>query len=134
MQSEQPVKDNFKQLDAKVFPSEKNTIRVERDINYGGAHKYEVQNCLGFTEGDSQYHHTVQGIQFVQRNDDGSIIPGLQSEQLALILLDRAKKLNARFPSPFNEKQIAGLQMFLDGCRERVEDRLSRGVMGELKK
>ena len=54
-------------------------------------------------------------------------------EQLAYILLDRAIKLNNRFPSPQNEKQIAGLRMFLEGCEERVRDRMNRGVMGDLK-
>jgi hypothetical protein len=29
---------------------------------------------------------------------------------------------------------IAGLKMFLDACRERVQDRMDRGVMGDLKK
>ena len=72
-------------------------------------------------------------LQFVHKNEDGTIIPGLQSEQLALILLDRVKKLNAKFPHPTNEKQVAGLQMFLDACKERVQERIDRGVMGELK-
>lgn len=118
----------------KVFPSEVDTILVEHDDLYGGAHKYFAQNCLGFNNGQTEYAGDSQIIQFVQKADDGHITPGLQSEQLALIMLDRAKKLNARFPSPFNDKQIAGLQMFLDGCRERVEERMNRGVMGELKK
>lgn len=68
-----------------------------------------------------------------RKNDDGSVINGVQSEQLAYILLDRAIKLNNRFPSPQNEKQIAGLRMFLEGCEERVRDRMNRGVMGDLK-
>lgn len=72
-------------------------------------------------------------LQFVQKNEDGTVIPGLQSEQLALILLDRVKKLNAKFPHPTNEKQIAGLEMYLDACKERVQERIDRGVMGELK-
>lgn len=122
------------EVEGKVFPSEESTITVEDDAIYGGAHKYYAQNCLGFNDGKTEYHGLVQSIQFVQKADDGTITPGLQSEQLALIMLDRAKKLNARFPSPFNEKQIAGLQIFLDGCRERVEERMKRGVMGELKK
>lgn len=73
-------------------------------------------------------------IQFIQKLDDGTVIPGLQSEQLVLMLIDRHKKLNARFPSAQNEKMIQGLEMFLDASRERVEDRMNRGVMGDLKK
>jgi hypothetical protein len=49
-------------------------------------------------------------------------------------MLDRAVKLNNRFPSAHNEKQIAGLKMFLEGCADRVKERIDRGVMGELKK
>lgn len=134
------------QLDAAVFPSEENTICTifpEGDL-YNGAHLYQIQKCLGFTEGKTVYqHHTddkgepvanMLDIQFVQKNDDGSIVPGVQSEQLVLVLMDRTRKLNARFPSAQNEKMLAGLQMFLDACRERVEDRMNRGVMGDLKK
>ena len=73
-------------------------------------------------------------LQFVKKEEDGTTVPGLQSEQVALILLDRVKKLNERFPHPSNEKQIAGLQMFLDACKERVQERIDRGVMGDLKK
>ena len=63
-----------------------------------------------------------------------SVIPGWQSEQLALILLDRVKKLNAKYPSDQNSKQIEGLEMYLAACKERIEERINRGVMGELKK
>jgi hypothetical protein len=124
----------MKQLNFQVFPSEEKTISVEDDIIYGGAHKYEIQNSLGFNNGKAELHDSKQTIQFVQKNDDGIMIPGVQSEQLAFILLDRCKKLNARFPSTHNEKMIIGLEMFLIACQERVEERIARGVMGELKK
>ena len=124
----------MKQLDAAVFPSTEKTISVMDDENYGGAHLYTIQNCKGFNKGQTEYAKSFHDIQFVQKNDDGSIIPGLQSEQLVLVLLDRHKKLNDRFPGTQNEKMIVGLQMFLDACRERVEERMNRGVMGELKK
>lgn len=124
----------MKQLDYKVFPSEAKTIQVEDDPTYGGAHHYRAQHSTGFNNGEATYVDGYTEIQFVQKNDDGTMIPGLQSEQLAYILLDRAEKLNARFPSPQNEKQIAGLKIFLEGCEERIRDRMDRGVMGELKK
>lgn len=124
-----------KLLDQTVFPSEEKTIRVLEDDIYGGAHNYIIKNCLGFNDGKTQYdNEDEQFINFVKKTDDGKIIPGLQSEQLVHVLLDRCQKLNARFPSAQNEKMIAGLQMFLDACKERVQDRLDRGVMGELKK
>lgn len=124
---------NMKQLEFKVFPSEELTISVEEDVDYGGAHKYQAQNSLGFNEGKAVYVDSTQTIQFVQKNLDGTMIPGLQSEQLAYILLDRCVKLNNRFPSPQNMKMIAGLNIFLEACHERVQERIQRGVMGQLK-
>ncbi len=127
-----------KQLDSTVFPSEEKTIFVSNsDDIYGGAHKYEITNCKGFNNGRTDYddhYYSKQTIQFIHKADDGTITPGLQSEQLVLALIDRHKKLNDRFPSPENEKMLAGLQMFIDACQERVQNRIDRGVMGELKK
>jgi hypothetical protein len=124
----------MKQLELKIYPSEELTIAVEDDDIYGGAHKYEAKNSIGFNNGVAQYVESTTTIQFVQKNDDGSVIPGLQSEQLALILLDRCVKLNNRFPSDYNTMMIAGLNTFLYACKERIKDRIDRGVMGELKK
>lgn len=67
------------------------------------------------------------------KHEDGTITPGWQSEQLALILLDRVKKLNEKFPCEQNAKQVAALEAYLDACKERIDDRLSRNVMGDLK-
>lgn len=125
------------QIEAKVFPSEENTITVQEDPLYGGAHLYKFTNCKGFVDGKTQYdepYYSSQTIQFVQKNEDGSMTPGLQSEQVVLALIDRQQKLNARFPSPQNEKALAGLNMFLEAQKERVMERMGRGVMGELKK
>lgn len=124
----------MKKLDYRVFPSEEQTVCVALDDTYGGAHKYRLQHSTGFNNGVATYVDEHSDIQFVQKNDNGSMTPGLQSEQLAFVLLDRCQKLNNRFPSAQNEKMIAGLQMFIDACRERVEDRMNRGVMGDLKK
>lgn len=124
-------------LDALVFPSQEKTISVKKDADYGGAHLYKFTNCLGFKDGRTQYdepYFSTQTIQFVQKNEDGSMTPGLQSEQIVLALIDRQEKLNARFPSQFNEKALAGLKMFLEAQEERVRDRMGRGVMGDLKK
>lgn len=121
-------------LDACVFPSDEKTIEAVYDETYGGAHCYVIRECLGFADGRTSYVNSSQVLQFIQKLDDGSIIPGLQSEQVVLALADRHRKLNARFPSPQNEKMIRGLEMFLEACRERVEDRMNRGVMGDLKK
>ena len=117
-----------------VYPSDEPTISVVDDAIYGGAHCYVIRECLGFNDGKTQYVETEQVVRFVQKNDDGTMIPGLQSEQLVLALLDRHEKLNTRFPSEQNAKMIAGLRMFLEACEERVKNRMERGVMGELKK
>lgn len=133
------------QLDAKVFPSDQNTIitMVPEGDEYGGAHEYWITNCFGFEGGRTNYQFEMvdgepraqgQKIQFVQKDNDGTITPGLQSEQLVYVLLDRHQKLNARFPSAQNEKMLVGLQMFIDACQERVEERIKRGVMGKLAK
>lgn len=123
-----------KELDYTVFPSEEKCIEVVSDEDYGGAHLYIVRNSIGFKNGKAGYVMTKQFIQFVQKNADGTMIPGIQSEQLAYVLLDRAIKLNKRFPSDFNGRMIVGLNMFLDACKDRVKDRMDRGVMGDLKK
>lgn len=128
------IVDVVKPIDAKVYPSEERTISVVDDAAYGGAHCYIIRECLGFNEGKTQYTDTEQVIQFVQKNDDGSVIPGLQSEQIVKVLLDRHEKLNARFPSEQNSRMVAGLRMFLEACADRVKSRIERGVMGELKK
>lgn len=123
-----------KELEKTVFPSEEKTVSVMDCQEYGGAHNYTLKNCLGFNDGKTQYDTTEQTIQFVHKADDGIVTPGLQSEQLVIALIDRHEKLNARFPSPQNEKMLAGLKMFLDACQERVQDRMKREVMGDLKK
>jgi hypothetical protein len=123
-----------KELEKTVFPSEEKTVSVMDCTEYGGAHNYTIKNCLGFNDGKTQYDTTEQIIQFVHKANDGKITPGVQSEQLVIALIDRHEKLNARFPSPQNEKMLAGLKMFLDACQERVQERIDRGVMGNLQK
>jgi hypothetical protein len=126
----------FKVIDAKVFPSEDCTITVKDDAIYGGAHEYCVIESLGFDPERNVAIHagTVQTIRFVHKPDNAPMEAGVQSEQLAIVLLDRCQKLNARFPSAHNEKMMAGLNMFLDACKERVQERMDRGVMGKLQK
>jgi hypothetical protein len=119
---------------AKVFPSKSPTIMAAFDEEYGGAHNYEIQESIGFENGETQYSDSFQRLNFVRKTKDGQVVAGILSEQLVLVLIDRHKKLNAVYPSPQNEKMIAGLQMFLDACEERVKERIERGVMGELKK
>lgn len=123
-----------KELNYKIFPSNVRSIQVEYDDTYGGAHNYFAKKCLGYENGETIYSNELVEIPFIKKLDNGTIIPGLQSEQLVCILLDRAIKLNARFPSFENERMIEGLEMFLSACEDRIQDRINRGVMGELKK
>ena len=116
-----------------VYPSEVESFSVEDDEIYGGAHKYTFKNCLGFSEGETKYENTEQTIQFVKKEGD-TIIPGLQNEQLILAIRDRINKMNDIYPSKFNKIQIEALDMFLMACELRIDDRIERGVMGELKK
>ena len=124
----------MKQLDYKVFPSEDKTIEVMDDPLYGGAHLYAAKNSLGFNGNTAEYAESSQFIQFVEKTENGDMTPGLQSEQLAYILLDRCVKLNNRFPSEHNIKMMAGLDIFLEACEDRVKERIGRGVMGKLTK
>lgn len=130
---ERNVDKTWNDLEYLVFPSEEKTLAVQVDDIYGGAHRYQMKHSTGFSDGKANYVDEGTTIQFVQKNDDGSMIPGVQSEQLAWVLFDRAQKLNNRFPSAQNKKMVDGLKMFLDACEERVRDRMDRGVMGNLK-
>lgn len=123
-------------LAERVFPSNLETVSVEVDNDtYGGAHKYTFQNSLGYDKdkGGALYDESEQTLQFVQKDTDGKMIPGVQSEQLLIALKDRHTKLNNKFPAPTHEKFMAGIQMALDACQERVQERMDRDVMGELK-
>ncbi len=125
----------FRYLDGVVFPSEEPTIAVRTDDEYNGAHTYYITNCLGFNDGKTEYTKGEgQILRFIKKESDGSITPGVQSEQLVLMLLDRHARLNEKFPSEQYAKMKAGLEMFLEASKERVEERMARGVMGKLKK
>lgn len=128
-------------LEALVYPSNEPTIASFDEADGSpGAHLYTLRQSRGFENGEPVYEDAYTlFVPFVHKriNDDHGgtdITAGLQSEQLAYILLDRCEKLNARFPSDQHARMVTGLKMFLDACRERIEDRISRGVMGELKK
>ena len=121
-------------LEATVFPSVEQSITVydSEDI-YGGAHHYSCRNSRGFENGNAIYDESEHHIQFVHKLDDGTVIPGLQNEQLVQILIDRTEKLNARFPSPFNQQMLDGLKSYIAACEARIKDRMERNVMGKLK-
>lgn len=124
----------YKELPYTVYPSDEVTIFVNTDDDYNGAHEYLFKTTTGKNNGKTEYLNEYEALQFVQKKDDGTIYAGVQDEQVIYILLDRIKKLNDKFPSVYNDKVIRGLKTALDGCEERVKDRLDRRVLGELKK
>lgn len=116
-----------------VYPSLEPTIEVIPDDGFNGAYRYRAKMCAGFSDGKTKYVDATDTIQFVHKHEDGTVTPGWQSEQLALILLDRVKKLNEKFPCEQNTKQVAALEAYLAACQERIDDRINRKVMGDLK-
>lgn len=128
--------EKVKFLDETVFPSKTRSIQVyNTDDGYGGAHHYVARLSDGFENGKAKYcdMNLFLSIFFVQKLDDGHVISGIQNEQLIIILKDRIKKLNAKFPHPENEVMLKALDDFLAASQRRVEERMNRGVMGELK-
>lgn len=119
-------------LDSTVYPSNEKTLSVVED-SYGGAHCYCVKESLGFVDGKPQYGSVEQILQFVHKTEDGMVTPGIQSEQVVQVLLDRHEKLNAADPSAQYAKMKRALTAFLTACKERIDDRIERNVMGELK-
>lgn len=125
----------MKHLEHTVYPSTHRSIAVANDNDiYGGAHHYILENSTGFAAGETQYGGGTQSLQFVHKSDDGTITPGVLDQQVVIILLDRVGKLNARFPCEENDRMIEGLEQYLAASQQRVQNRINRGVMGELKK
>jgi hypothetical protein len=117
-----------------VFPSDEISVWVLPDEDYGGAHEYYFMSSLGHVDGQPVYKDgEVSRISFVKKEESG-MVAGLQSEQLLIALLDRHRKLNAKYPSSNGEMMILHIERALLSLKARVQDRLSRGVMGELKK
>ena len=123
----------MKILKKTVYPSDKQTIGVYDDADYGGAHHYVFQDSRGFNNGEALYAETEQHIQFVQKNLDGSMTAGIQSEQLLIALIDRHKKLNEKFSSREGAIAITKMEEALQWLEARVKERINREVMGDLK-
>lgn len=117
-----------------VFPSDEVTIFSYPDEEYGGAHSYRFKESIGFNNGKADYVSSCQEIYFVQKNEDGTMTPGLQSEQLLVCLIDRHKKLNDKYPSREGAIAITKMEEALHWLQARVQERINRNVMGELKK
>jgi len=125
----------MKALNVCVFPSGEKSVLVDidNDPDYNGAHRYQFKESLGFNNGKADYQDSYQSLYFIQKNLDGSITPGLQSEQLLICLIDRHKKLNEKFPSREGALAITKMEEALHWLEARVKERINRDVMGELK-
>jgi hypothetical protein len=124
-------------ISATVFPSQEKTIYcLPTDDKFQGAHNYWVSPMVGYGAGALYAKEPEAAIElrFVKCREDGTWQPGLQSEQLLLLLKDRHEKLNAVFPSDDHAQFIAGIDLALEALERRVRERTARGVMGELKK
>jgi len=119
-----------------IYPSTDVTVWGLPDEAYEGnpTHSFVLRNSTGFENGRANYDDSYQGIQFVQKNEDGSIIPGIQTEQLLRVLIERHQALNNKFPSREGALAITHMQTALLFLQERVAERMDRGVMGQLKK
>ena len=117
-----------------VYPSTEISAVVKVDDEYGGAHEYQFKNSKGFNNGVAEYDDSFQRINFVKKESDGSMTPGIQSEQLLIALIDRHKKLNNQFSSREGALAITKMEEALQWLQARVQERIERGVMGELKK
>jgi hypothetical protein len=117
-----------------------------------GCHTYYLLDCLGW---DNEKGKTafvienctdpgnnvvvngdlcIQAIRFVQKSTDGSLMPGVTSEQLLNLLEHRHVQMNVAFPSGQNQEFLMHIRAARDLLAERVKDRVNRGVMGDLKK
>lgn len=128
----------MKRLPIKVYPSDVESISVDDqlDPDYDGAHSYQFQNALGFNSKTQkpEYEDSYQTITFVMKRDDGTMQAGVQSEQLLAALIDRHVKLNTKFPSREGSLAITKMEEALFWLEARVDERIRRGVMGDLKK
>jgi hypothetical protein len=96
----------MRNLEGVVYPSDKRTIMSD------GPDRYVITPCN--TDGEYDYEH-IQDITFVGKTD------GIQDEQLALVLLDRAEFLK-NFQTPANNKKmVAGLKQFLAACKSEAK-------------
>lgn len=116
--------------------AKESNVFVMPDKDYGGAHDYLAKACLGWDSDNncSKFIDELIPVSFVKKEADGTLIGGLQNEQLLTILIDRMVKLNDKFPCDENVEQLRCLREALEWQESRTVARVSRGVMGNLEK
>lgn len=136
LEEKTPIPVTFLPVGISVYPNTGTPIVVVDD-EYGGAHLYLAPMSLGMIDGQNAFTDQAHAVRFVHKYNDAFGRPvteaGLTDSELVVILLDRLAKLNNKFPSAQYDKMKQGLEMYLEGNRERIDDRLSRNVSGQLK-
>ena len=93
----------------------------------GTGHDYQIPDFYKNTSNDDQELH------FYRMNPDGSDVPGTTNEVIIRVLIDRLKKLGAKFPCRENSIAVTKLEEALMWLHQRTEDRVKRGVEGQHK-
>ena len=96
-------------------------VFVSNEDTYGGAHDYHFKKCLGWDKekGESKFIDETATISFVRKEESG-MVAGIQSEQLIVCLIDRHRKLDAKFPCDENKEFIRCLEEALEWQKSRI--------------
>lgn len=132
-----------------TFPSHKDPcifVKKESGLYPQGAHTFLFVDSLGWDNENlktsfltpdhpnSKGKMIVQQLNFIRKDEEGILYSGVTTEQLLVALLHRHTQLNLAFPSEENEVFLVLIRLALETLAKRVEDRIKRGVMGDLKK
>jgi len=71
-------------------------------------------------------------LSFYEMRDDGTIINGTTNEEVIKVLIDRIRRMNAKFPCRENAVAIGKLREALSWLERRTADREARGVEGKM--
>jgi hypothetical protein len=126
----------IKLVDASVFPSPEKTIScIVTDGKFQGAHDYLIRPMGSFDPATNTTLYEDEGIPFlfVKKLDDGTFRPGIQTEQLLHMILDRHPKLNEVFAADTHDEFMGHIQGALNCLERRFRERIDRGVAGEHK-
>ena len=114
-------------IEFKVVGSSDPVVYQEIIDEDGSGHDYQIPNFYKDIGNDDQVIH------FYRLNEDGANVPGSTNEVVMRVLIDRLKKLEAKFPCRENSIAITKLEEALMWLHKRTEDRIKRGVEGQHK-
>lgn len=108
----------------KVFPSDIESIKIfEKEDGSDKGHHYSLLKTTGWDSGTYNYINEPVLLNFIKKNKKG-LFPGIQSEQLILVVLDRTIKLNKTAPCEENEIMIQACKDFLEAAAQRVMNKI----------